>query len=29
MALEIFKKMLLNHLKLIKYYSLPSELNYV
>ena len=25
MALEIFKRLLLNRLKLIKYYSLPSE----
>ena len=29
MALEIFQKLLLNRLKLIKYDSLPSELSYV
>ena len=29
MALEDFRKLLLNRLILIKYYSLPSELSYV
>ena len=29
MALEIFQKLLLYRLKLIRYYSLPSELSYV
>ena len=29
MTLEIFLKLFLNRLKLIKYYSLPSELSYV
>ena len=29
MSLEIFQKLLSNRLKLMKYYSLPSELSYV
>ena len=29
MALDLFQKLLLNRLKLIKYFSLPSELSYV